>query len=265
VDGGQVVAAPGTLVVPTRFEGPPGTANGGWIAGALADRLADAQTASGLGWAAEVVLRAPTPLNVALAAEPAAGGGVRLVLDETVLVEAQAARAENLVELPPFVGLAAAQRAVAGFTWFPDGGRHPFPNCFGCGTGRAQGDGLRLLPAPVPGGPPGLVATPWTVDALLASPDGTIGRPLLWSALDCPSFWAHQAAAPADELAALLARQTVTVAGPVRPGETYVVVARAEAAEGRKLRASSAVYALDGTLVAASTSLWIRIPPLDRG
>src|SRR5262249_17731402 len=151
------------------------------------------------------------------------------------------------------VELAAARRATAAFPGFPGGAEHPFPNCFVCGTGRAAGDGLRLAAGPVPGAPDGLVAAPWTVDASLASGDGPAGRPLLWSALDCPSFWAPQAAAPSDGFAALLARQTVTIAGSVAPGRTYVVVARAGAVQGRKLHASSALYSPDGGLVAAAT------------
>lgn len=267
--GEQLATTTGTVTVPARFEGPPGSANGGWIAGTVAGWLDDARTSGGLGWAAEVALRARTPLRVPLSVEPADDGAVRLVLDGTVLVEARAAR-DDVAERPaPFVDLATARHAATAFPGFPGGAEHPFPNCFGCGTGRAAGDGLRLVAGPVPGGPPGLVATPWTVDPSLAGADGTIGRELLWSALDCPSFWAHQAALAAEEpgtegLAALLARQTVSVAGnaAVLPGETYVVVARADTAEGRKLHSSSALYAEAGTLLAACSSLWIRIPPI---
>ncbi|OHV30939.1 hypothetical protein BCD49_33035 [Pseudofrankia sp. EUN1h] len=258
----QVPTSTGTVTVPARFEGPPGSANGGWIAGTVAERLPEQDSSAGSGWAAEVVLRARTPLDVTLTVEAAVDGGVRLLHDGTLLVEAHAVPDSIRANPAPFIELAAAEQAAAAFPGFPGGGGHPFPNCFGCGTGRAPGDGLRLLAGPVPGGPPGLTATPWTVHPSLASADGTIGRHLLWSALDCASFWVHQAALPTEALAALLARQTVAVAGSVLPGETYVVVARADSAEGRKLRASSALYARDGMLVAACATLWIRIPPI---
>ncbi|MBL7502115.1 hypothetical protein [Frankia nepalensis] len=253
----------GTVVVPARFNGPPGSANGGWISGTVAGFLAEpaAEAGTGSGWAAEAALRAPTPLEVPLAVEAAADGGVRLVQGETVLVEARAANAAGLGEPPPFVGFDEAEQAAAAAA----AAAHPFADCFGCGTARAVGDGLRLLAGQVAGGPPGLVAVPWTVDPSLAGPDGTIGRHLLWSALDCPSFWAHRAAAPGEDVAALLARQTVVVTETVRPGETYVVVATADSAEGRKLRSSSAIYTPDGHLLAASAALWIRVQLPDQG
>jgi hypothetical protein len=257
----------GTVVVATRYEGPPGAANGGWIAGTLAGHLPGAAHA-GAGWAAEVVLRARTPLETPLSVEAGADGGVRLADGGTVLVEAHPAEPADASMAPPFVALdtarAAASAAQAAVV-------HPFAGCFGCGTGRDPGDGLRLLPGQVPASPPGLVAAPWTVDASLAGPDGTVGRHLLWSALDCPQFWAHRATLGArEELVALLARQTVTLAAPpasllagtVLAGETYVVVARASGAEGRKLRSSSALYTADVSLVATATSLWIRLEGL---
>ncbi|MDT3440288.1 MULTISPECIES: hypothetical protein [unclassified Pseudofrankia] len=253
--------AVGAIVVPARFNGPPGSANGGWISGTLAGYLDDAGTDTAPGRVAEAVLRAPTPLEVPLAVEPADDGGVRLVRGGTVLVEAHAAESTDLGDSPPFIELDEAERAAAALFATST---HPFPGCFGCGTGRPVGDGLRILPGQVAGGPPGLVATAWTVDHSLAEADGTVGRHLLWSALDCPSFWAHQATMPTDGLAALLARQAVSATGTVTPGETYVVVARADAADGRKLRASSALYTADGRLLASSTSLWIRIQSVPR-
>ncbi|OHV37173.1 hypothetical protein BCD49_17695 [Pseudofrankia sp. EUN1h] len=253
--------AAGTVVVPARFNGPPGSANGGWISGTLAGYLAGASADAEAGRTAEAVLRAPTPLEVPLTVEPADDGGVRLIHGGTLLVEAHPANAADLGDPPPFVEPGDAERAAAALAATST---HPFPGCFGCGTGRSPGDGLRILPGPVAGGPAGLVATTWTVDRSLAEADGSVGRHMLWSALDCPSFWAHQATMPTEDLAALLARQIVSATGTVTPGGTYVVVARAEAAEGRKLRASSALYTVDGHLLAASTSLWIRIQSVPR-
>lgn len=248
----------GPLVVPARFNGPPGTANGGWISGTVAGHLDSGGADAAPGRAAEAVLRAPTPLQVPLAVEPTDDGGVCLVQGATVLVEARPASAADVGDPPPFVGVGEAERAAA----TRPAAEHPFVECFGCGTRRAVGDGLRLLPGPVAGGPPGLVAVPWTVDVSLAGPDGTVGWEMLWSALDCPSFWAHRAMRPTEDLAALLARQTLWSGGTVTPDETYVVVARADEAEGRKLRASSALYTADGDLLAACASLWIRVQSL---
>nr|BFE79946.1 hypothetical protein GCM10020093_025470 [Planobispora longispora] len=74
-------------------------------------------------------------------------------------------------------------------------------------------------------------------------------------ALDCPTGWAHLEPGGV----ALLGRLTVRTRRPVVPGRTYVVVARKEGRERRKLFASGAVYEADGRLVAASRATWIKI------
>ncbi|MFC4059711.1 hypothetical protein ACFOWE_15510, partial [Planomonospora corallina] len=45
--------------------------------------------------------------------------------------------------------------------------------------------------------------------------------------------------------------------GPVHPGGAYSVVARATGREGRKLFGRSAIYEVDGTLVATAKATWI--------
>src|SRR5215203_3080014 len=50
------------LSVPHRFHGPPSSGNGGWTAGALAERL----TVDDRGTAITVALRLPPPLDVPL-------------------------------------------------------------------------------------------------------------------------------------------------------------------------------------------------------
>jgi hypothetical protein len=52
----------------------------------------------------------------------------------------------------------------------------------------------------------------------------------------------------------------VRVHADVRPGDRLVVVADAQPDwDGRKKRARSAIYTEDGSLVAASESLWIAV------
>ena len=57
---------------------------------------------------------------------------------------------------------------------------HPFPTCFACGTGRAEGDGLRIFPGRVadatdtPGEQPRpRVAATWTPDSERHADDHT--------------------------------------------------------------------------------------------
>ncbi len=61
------------LSVPHRFHGPPRSGNGGWTAGALAERL----TVGDRGTAITVALRLPPPLDVPLEVVTADAGDAR--------------------------------------------------------------------------------------------------------------------------------------------------------------------------------------------
>ena len=110
-----------SLSLPERFCGPPGAANGGYLAGRLATLL-------GHG------------LRVALVPQ-----GVDLYDGETVVAEARETIVD--IDLPRAVMIEEATAAARAFPRFVD---HPVPGCFVCGVDRAPGDGLRILPGPVP-------------------------------------------------------------------------------------------------------------------
>jgi hypothetical protein len=227
------------LTVPERFRGPDATANGGWVAGTLAGMLAGA----GHDSAVEVTLHRPVPLEAELDLGQMANT-VTLSEGDRQLVEAIPV-AEELTP-PPFVPFAEAARAEAGFAGLSE---HPFPGCFVCGV-RPPGDGLRVFPGPVR---EGVVAAGWRVPVAVADEDGTVPDAVLWAALDCPTGWAHFK--PGEY--ALLGRLTGQVFGRVHPGGTYSIVARATGREGRKLFGDSAIYEIDGTLIAAARATWI--------
>ncbi|WP_344953039.1 hotdog fold domain-containing protein [Sphaerisporangium flaviroseum] len=230
------------LTVPARFRGPEDTANGGWIAGALAGTFADTLDRS---HALEVTLRRSTPLDTELAVGHVANS-VSLSHGGEVLAEAIPV-AEDVTP-PPFVPFPDAARAEAGFAGLT--GDHPVPGCFVCGL-RDPGDGLRIFPGPVEG--TDLIAAGWRVPMTLTDEEGVIPNALIWAALDCPSGWAHAASGGPG----LLGRITAQVFRRVYPNGTYSVVARASGREGRKLFGESAVYEVDGTLVAAAKATWI--------
>src|SRR5690606_3903201 len=155
--------------------GPPGMANGGWVAGTVAAHL-------GPG-AVQVDLRAPTPLEKPLDLR-AADDRATLSLDERVLVDAM--RTPGAVRAPAPVDWPAGEAATAACAVHH---AHPFPGCFVCGAARAAGDGLRIAPGPVPGGE-GLVAAVFAPHPAHAGPSGRLPGPAVWAALDCPTAWA---------------------------------------------------------------------------
>ncbi|MEV0974129.1 hypothetical protein [Microtetraspora glauca] len=239
------------LTVPERFRGPEGTANGGWISGTLAGLLTGACHDS----AVEVTLHRPVPLETELGV---AHVGNTLALGDAERHLAEAIPVAEHLTPPPFVPFTDAARAEAGFAGLRG---HAIAGCFACGL-REPGDGLRIFPGPVP--ETGAVAAGWRVPVNVTDEDGVVPDSIIWSALDCVTFWAHFGgpdASPDDHpqpgQSALLGRLTAQVYRRVYPLGRYSVVGRVSGREGRKLFGESAVYEVDGTLVAAAKATWI--------
>ncbi|MCW2879288.1 MAG: hypothetical protein JWQ95_3388 [Sphaerisporangium sp.] len=231
------------LTVPARFRGTEGTANGGWVAGTLAGALSGTPDGA---HAVEVTLHRPIPLDTELTVGHVANSAS---LSHGGQLLAEAIPVAEDMTAPPFVPFNDAARAEAGFAGLT--GPHPVPGCFVCGL-RNPGDGLRIFPGPVEG--TDVIAAGWRVPMTVTDDDGVVPDALIWAALDCPTGWAH---AGAGGPAGLLGRITAQVFRRVYPNGTYSVVARATGGEGRKLFGSSAVYEVDGTLVAAAKATWI--------
>jgi acyl-CoA thioesterase FadM len=229
-----------------RFRGPPGAANGGYACGTLAARL---------DGAAEVTLRRPVPLERPLLLRD--GDGVLLLEDEGQLcAEARVSTTPvgQSVPRPPTLPEAHAAAGRAAYYDAP-----VFPGCFGCGPGRAPGDGLRIFPGPVPGRE--VLAAPWSPDPSVGGPDGLVPEEVVWAALDCPGgvAVAEALATPADG-AALLGRMTARLDGPVRIGTAHRVVAWLLERDGRKHVAGSALFGPDDELLAVARAVWITVP-----
>jgi hypothetical protein len=233
------------LRVPARFCGPPGAANGGYLAGRLAALI---------GGDAEVTLRRPTPLECSLRVRQVADG-VHLLDGDRLLAEAR--KATLTLEPPPAVSFAGAEVAAGAFPRFVE---HPIPRCFACGPARVAGDGLRIFPGPIPGGG-GIYAAPWMPDASLADHTGSVAPEFLWAALDCAGAFAVNE--PPRGLA-LLGRIAARIARPAAPEERLVVAAWPLALEGRKLLAGTAVYRADGEVCAAARSTWVLTSSVER-
>jgi hypothetical protein len=231
-----------TVTFPARFNGPPGSANGGYASGVLA-RLA-------AGKAVEVTLRRPPPLEVMLRAESA---------DNRYTLSDQQGRTVAVAE-PVTYDFDDVEPVVVGFEFdgLPvfSGLDHPFRTCFACGPDRAPGDGLRIFPQRVPSRD--VLADRWTPDESLTGDDGLVRPEFVWAALDCPSGWAAFDRLPPGGVA-VLGRMAAAVYRQPIANESYQVVSWARERDGRKIRAGAALYAADGELMAAARTVWISL------
>jgi hypothetical protein len=228
------------LRIPDRFCGPPGAANGGYLAGRLAALVRGD---------VEVTLRHATPLERSLRVRRVTGG-VNLCDADRVLAEARGA---SLTTEPP--APVSIEQAEVATTEFPRFVNHPIPRCFACGPERPPGDGLRIFPGPV-AGRDATYAAPWVPDPSLANASGRVAPEFLWAALDCAGAFAVNE--PPRGLA-LLGRMAAKIERAVTAGDRLVVVAWPIALADRRLVAGTAIYRSDGTVCAVARSTWVLI------
>ncbi|SCF11379.1 hypothetical protein [Micromonospora mirobrigensis] len=217
------------MIIEARFNGPPGSGNGGWSAGVFA-AVHGAATGP-----AEVTLRRPPPLDTPLRLVDGA------VHDPEGALVAQVGPVDDFpAEVPP-VDRATAEAAAAAYPGLVD---HPFPGCYVCGPRRA--DGLRIFPGRLPDG---RTAAPFRVPA-------DVTPATVWAALDCPGGWA--VIAPGRPY--VLGRIAVVVDRLPEPGDECVVVGAQAGGEGRKALVSTALYGSAGDLLGHARATWIALP-----
>ena len=236
------------LAIPSRFCGPPGSGNGGYVCGRIAAYL-DGQVT--------VTLRRPPPLTTPMAVCRDGDRSVRIHHGPTLIAEATTSSPGSpALEIPGPVSMAEACTAAGRGRYYSD----PFfPACFVCGMGRQPGDGLRIFPGPVAGR--SLWAAPWTPDPSVAGAGGSVRPEVVWAALDCPSgIAAAEAADLAQDTAVLLGRMSASVAALPAAGEQYRVIAWAGGRDGRKLTAGSALLGPGGHVLAAARAVWVTVP-----
>ncbi|MBE7325365.1 hypothetical protein IEQ44_11940 [Nocardioides sp. Y6] len=250
-----------TLIVPSRYCGPPRSGNGGWTAGELAAHVEHGcPTDRADAWPpVRVRLRQPPPLDVTMTVTDVQGT-TTLLHDGAVVAEAVPSVDELLPVAP--VGQDAAHAAEATYA---GAAQHPFPTCFACGPEREEGDGLRIFPGevdPVEGRR--RVAATWTPHPSLSEDwhvYGQAGRhvalPVTWAALDCVGGWAE------DLLGRpmVLGQMTARVDALPEVGETHVVVGEHRGSEGRKTFTASTLYAPGGAVVALAEHVWVAVDP----
>lgn len=233
-----------TLVLDPRFNGPPGSANGGYACGAVGE-LVDGP--------AEVTLLSPPPLGAPMGVHFRPEGAVELTGRHGVTI-ARARPVDGVdVEPPVRPSLADAREASR---------RHPghgrdglLSTCYVCGSRRHDGLGIHFGPLR---GHAGVTASVFLPDATVPNRDGVVAPDMVWAALDCPSYtpplWDW-------DRPSLLARLAVERLDSVAVGEPVVAVGWHVASDGRKHHTASALLSPEGDVLARARALWITLRP----
>ncbi|WBB66646.1 hypothetical protein [Micromonospora sp. WMMD812] len=215
--------------IESRYNGPPGSGNGGWSAGVFAG-------AAEVPGPVEVTLRRPPPLDIPLSL---VDGEVR---DPAGLVVAELRPTAGFDAVVPPVDRATATAASAAYPGLVD---HPFPGCYVCGPERP--DGLRIFPGRLPDG---RTAAPFRAPEQVTTATA-------WAALDCPGGWS--VIAPGRPY--VLGRIAALVEALPQPGDECVVTGVTVDVEERKARVHTSLYGPDGTLLASARATWIALAP----
>ena len=236
-----------SLLIPSRFCGPPDSGNGGYVCGRIAAYLDGPVT---------VTLRRPPPLATPMAVERDGERSVHIHHGSMLIAEATSAPDRPAPEIPGPVGASDSRTAACRSRYYTD---PLFPECFVCGPGRQPGDGLRIFPGPVTGR--SLWAAPWTPDLSVAQADSRVRPEVVWAALDRPSgIAAAEAACLAPDTAILLGQMTASLAALPTAGDQCRVMAWPEGRDGRKLTAGSALLGPGGQVLAAAMTVWLTVP-----
>ena len=158
------------LIVPARFNGPPGSANGGYFSGRLAAYLLAVSGGSAPPAAITVTLRKPPPLQEPMDLVRAEAPETLVAKIGTVVVAEAEPFSGGFDEVEP-VSFEEARKAAEYYGGLVE---HPFPACFSCGIARPAPDGLGLRPGLLPGRA-GVTAASWRPDGSLADAAGRSG------------------------------------------------------------------------------------------
>jgi hypothetical protein len=237
-----------TVRIPAHLNGPPQSGHGGYTA---------AIAAAPLRGAVAVDLRRPVPLDRPLQRRLLEGARVELRDGDELI--AQARETEIALEVPPAPGWDESMQAAGRYAGLQF---HPFDTCFGCGTRRRIGDGLRIFPGTRAGGAE--LAAPWVPHESLARDGGRLPPEMIWAALDCPAGWASSFSTNENfpkGAQAVTAQLAARIDGPVHAGRPYTILSWPLRAEGRKVFTGAVLYDEDGAAVAIATALMVVIPP----
>ena len=228
-------------LISARFNGPPTSGNGGYSCGLLAPHISGP---------ASIRLHVPPPLDTELQLTRTASGGVEMHDGDTLVASGKAVSLQLDVPKPPTQ--VEAMAAMDGFPFYTD---HAYPTCFVCGPEREAHDGLGLFSGPVPNTP--LWACLWRPAEDMLDAHENIRPEILWSALDCPGYFAAMGGQLRPSLLGELTGELHSVVAGTAP---LIVYAWPLGGEGRKFHAGTAIASGD-VVVASARSTWITIKP----
>ncbi|GAC1474655.1 MAG: hypothetical protein PVS3B2_19470 [Candidatus Dormibacteraceae bacterium] len=228
------------FVIERRFCGPPGIANGGYVAGLLAERLGEGPV--------EVTLRSPTPVGVRLRVE-AGPETLKLVLDSAGVV-AEARSATRFADRPPVIPWADIVAAEDQ----PYSGAEGFEGCFACGPAVRRGQSLGVFPRLVK---EVVAACTWRPPAWATDGHDRVRERFAWAALDCCGGFALELSGTIGPV--ITGRLTAEVVRAPRVGEDCAVLGWQFGSEGRKRFVRSAVVSRQGDLLAQATAIWLEV------
>lgn len=220
-----------------KYCGPTESGNGGYVSGILAKAA---------HFPAQVTLRQPPPLNKKLDLI-VSNEKVELLDGETLVAEAVPHDLDIDIPEPP-----TYEEAIEASKNYPGFQEHPFPDCFVCGTNRAENDGLRLFTGKVK---EGMMASPWLPSPTLSSDGKFIDKEHYYSALDCPGSWNYHDASRRI----VLGRISAKIIEKVEVGQSHIVIGWPISEEGRKFFTGTAIFKKDGTLCAVAKATWIAL------
>ncbi len=217
------------MIVPARFNGPPGTGNGGYSCGLVAGQVDAASV--------EVTLRVPPPLDTELTVK-GEGDGVAVYDGDTLVATGHPAEVTEVVPPVDYAQASQVSREYPGFV------SHPFPTCYVCGPERT--DGLRLAP--------GRLADGRTAAPLVVPDD--VSPATVWAVLDCPGGWSVDIEARPY----VLGRMTGRIDSMPGPGSRCVVTGVLLGQDGRKAYVATTLWPSDGgDPYATARATWVAL------
>jgi hypothetical protein len=227
--------------VSSAYQGIPGIAHGGYVAGLLAEQA---------GEPLQVTLRRPPPLDTPLAIDDGDGLALRDPQGRLVMEAVPAVAVER--ELPT-VALDEARARDR----HPRFAQHPYPVCFVCGTQHDDGFGMRVS-AP---DERGVAAAVWLPSGPLLPDGDAVPSAFAWAVVDCLTVWSF-----ADRWAdpqwwpAVTGQLRVTTDAPVRRDAPHVASGRLVGRDRRRVTVDAVVADADGQVCARAEAVWVVIP-----